>query len=280
MTRIHHSPGPGQSSLEFVARRHSGEFATECVEHVAAEVPIEVSFNHRPFAVMLASPRDLVDFTYGFALTEDVVGAPDDIATVNIHQSGSNVQINAIIPEAWARRLSARQRMLAGRSGCGLCGAARIEHVLRPAPRAETNLHIPPKALFRAVEGLPEHQEQNRALGSLHAAAFACRDGTILCVREDVGRHNALDKLIGAMFRAGMSPRTGFILVSSRCSYEMVHKTAIAGCGIVAALSAPTSMAIELAERKGIGLAAFAREGRFTVYAGQDRFQSNSLGET
>jgi FdhD protein len=135
-------------------------------------------------------------------------------------------------------------------------------------------LTVTPEAIHRASADLPCHQTLNRVVGAVHAAAFVSPDGAILAVREDIGRHNALDKLIGTLAAAGVDPASGFVLVTSRCSYEMVHKTASAGIALIASVSAPTSMAVELADKLGVTLVAFAREGRFTIYAG-----SNRIGE-
>jgi FdhD protein len=148
-----------------------------------------------------------------------------------------------------------------------VCGVDRFSEALRPIAAVETAARVAPTALRRAVADMARHQALNARVGATHAAAFADLSGEIRFVREDIGRHNALDKLIGALSPAGAEPDEGFVVVSSRCSYELVQKTAVAGVGLIAAVSAPTSLAVELAAKVGVGLVGFAREGRFTVYA-------------
>ncbi|MCW2285425.1 FdhD protein [Rhodoblastus acidophilus] len=261
-------PEPSRSLIAF---RVEPERVGRRQEDVAVEVPVAFFYNNRAFAVMLASPSDLEDYVRGFSLTEDVVGGFEDVQSIEIRPVARGVEIHAEIPFAWAARLAQRQRALAGRSGCGLCGADSFSDVFRPVAKIEGEPKFSAAAVRAAVAALSDHQALNRVVGAVHAAAFADEDGNILFCREDVGRHNALDKLIGALGGAGVSPASGFVVISSRCSYEMVHKAAMAGIGLIAAVSAPTSLAVELATKTGVGLLAFARETRFTIYAGERR---------
>jgi FdhD protein len=251
-------------------RFHDGE-ASARREAIAEETPVALVYNGQPFVVMMASPLDLEDFARGFSLTEGIVDAARDIEAIEIAQAPRGIEIRLTIGAGYANALSVRRRNLAGRSGCGLCGADSFASALRPIAKVAAPLTVPPAAIRRAVAELPHRQTLNQAVGAVHAAALASADGTLVMVREDIGRHNALDKLIGALAHAGIDPAAGFVVVTSRCSYEMVHKTASAGIALIVAVSAPTSLAVELAAKHHVTLAAFARDGRFTIYAVPDR---------
>lgn len=261
------------------ARRHGaldahpvvGGTAPDGHESVAEELPVALLYNGRSFAVMMATPADLGDFAVGFSLTEGIVEAANEVLATEIVALARGIELAVSILPARALALQARSRALAGRTGCGLCGVDQISEALRPVARVTALTRIAASAVDRAVAAFPGHQPLNRSTGATHAAAFADLDGDILLVREDVGRHNALDKLIGALCAAGRDPATGFVVVSSRCSYEMVHKTAAAGIPLIASVSAPTGLAVDLAGKVDVTLAAFARNGRFTVYAGGER---------
>lgn len=236
-------------------------------ETVAEEVPVALIYNGNSFAVMLATPADLDDFARGFSLTEGIVGSLSDIEAIETAPVSRGIEVRLTIDVGWANALAARRRNLAGRTGCGLCGADKFSDALRPIAPVKAPLAVTSAAIRRATVQLPLLQALNAEVGALHAAAFVAADGNIVMLREDIGRHNALDKLIGALAVAGTDRSKGFVLVSSRCSYEMVHKTAAAGIGLIAAVSAPTSLAIELATNLNVALLGFARDGRFTVYA-------------
>jgi FdhD protein len=167
--------------------------------------------------------------------------------------------------------LQQRRRTLAGRTGCGLCGVDSLEEAMRPVATSQAAETVSRQAIWNAMAALPARQQINRLNGATHAAGWAAADGTLLAVREDVGRHNALDKLGGALARSGAAIQGGFVVVTSRCSYEMVHKAAALRAAAIAAVSAPTSLAIETAEQAGIALVAFVRDGRLTVYANAGR---------
>lgn len=240
-------------------------------ELVAEEEPIALVFNGLSYAVMMATPADLEDFALGFALTEAILASPDELYDVEVERFARGAEVRMRVASERFAALRDRQRNLAGRTGCGLCGVDTIAEALRPVARVASELAISAQAIYTAMQSFPDRQSLNREVGAIHAAAFARPDGSLVVVREDVGRHNALDKLAGHLATAGIDGGTGFVVVSSRCSYEMVHKTAAAGVPLIASVSAPTALAVEFAEEAGVGLCAFAREGRFTIYARPER---------
>ena len=250
------------------AVRHDEGGAAACREAVVDERPVALVYNGRSFAVMMATPVDLGDFGIGFSLAEGIVERAAEIAALEVRPVARGVEIHMTIEAGRAAALEARRRLLAGRSGCGLCGVDGFSEALRPIARLTRRPAIAAAAVGRAMAAFPAGQVLNAAVGGVHAAAFADASGAIVASREDVGRHNALDKLVGALAAAGRPGDDGFVVVSSRCSYEMVHKTAAAGIGTIVAVSAPTSLAIELADKVGLTLIAFARDGRFTAYGG------------
>ncbi len=271
-----HAPLPGAVE-KTVLRRHRGRL-DETRDMVAAEVPVAFAINGTPFAVMMATPADLDDFALGFALGEGIVARPDELELESIGTSLEGVSIALSIPPDRAGVLDARRRGLEGRSGCGICGMAQIEAVLRPPPPVGDGPMIAPAALDRALRELQDRQPLNARTGATHAAGWAGADGGIALVREDVGRHNALDKLVGAMARAGIAPQSGFAVVTSRASYEMVMKAAQAGIALLAAISAPTALAIALAQSSGLTLVGFARAHGHVVYAHPRRLQGRAPG--
>lgn len=259
-------PVPGAVMRDAV--RYAADGRTPRAEAVAEEVPTVLVFNRFPFSVILASPLALDDLAVGFSLTEKLVARVDDIEAVNVVAVDQGFKVDVTLGSTSYAALRERHRrtLLVG-SSCGLCGTDSFAEALRPIDPVRSARTFRPEAITRAMGGLAAGQGLNRVVGAVHAAAFATPDGEIVAVREDIGRHNALDKLIGHLARSGVAASAGFAVVSSRCSYEMVHKTAAAGIPLIASVSAPTSLAIGLAESCGVGLAAFVREGRFTVYA-------------
>ncbi|MFA7506595.1 MAG: formate dehydrogenase accessory sulfurtransferase FdhD [Burkholderiaceae bacterium] len=236
------------------------------------ESPVELYYNGAAFAVMMATPLDLEDFAWGFSLSEDRVAGPGDILGVAVHEHGPGHVLDITVSSAVPAVLEPEPaRLMPGRSGCGLCGNRRLEDVMRPAPPVPDGPVLAPDALERARAALAQRQPLNAPTGAVHAAAWASPAGEILRVREDVGRHNALDKLLGALSREGFDPRDGFVLVTSRASYEMVIKTARLGIGLLAAISAPTALAVELAGASNLTLAGFVRPGRHVVYSHPQR---------
>lgn len=237
---------------------------------LAEEVPVELRYNREVFAVMMVTPTDLEDFAYGFSLSEDRVTRASDILGVTVHPRLEGFVIDIDAPAAAAVE-NGDARLLPGRSGCGLCGNRHLEDVLRPLSPVADGPVLGPDALERALAVLVQHQPLNAGTGAVHAAAWASSDGDILRVREDVGRHNALDKLLGALCRDGTDLRGGFVLVTSRASYEMVTKAASFGVGLLAAISAPTALAVDLAHASNLTLVGFVRPGRHVVYSHPQR---------
>ena len=235
---------------------------------IAEEVPVAMVYNGATFAVMMASPHDLDDFALGFSLTERLIGDPSQLLQLETHALIEGIELSMRVTDnaPGANLDQERQRLLPGRSGCGICGTRELENAVRHDGAVGEGVAISRDALEAALRELKERQPMNLATGAVHAAAWADTAGRILLVREDVGRHNALDKLIGAIHRAGIDVNTGFALVTSRASYEMVTKAASAGIALLAAISAPTALAIELARSAGITLVGFARPGSHNVY--------------
>lgn len=224
------------------------------------EVPVVLEYNCVTFAVMMASPTDLIDFSYGFSLTEGIIDKPSDIIYAQIKDAPKG-KIAAIEINAHAfHRLEKYNRTLSGRTGCGLCGVEKLEHAIKTLPKVNSHLTVKPSIIHQTMNALKSKQHLNKETGALHAAAFSDHNGNIIALREDVGRHNSLDKLIGHMIREKIDPALGFALITSRCSFEMVQKCAIVGIPIVVAVSATTGLAVSLAEQSGISLIAFARK--------------------
>ena len=240
-------------------------------DSVAVETPVALTYNRVSHVVMMASPSNLEDFAVGFSITEGLVGGVKDILSIRVIPRTGGVEVALTITEEWFDRLATQRRNLSGRTGCGLCGAENIEQALRQPSPVANGVVLTHEALQRAVAELEPHQPLQSETGATHGAAWCGLDGKILRLREDVGRHNALDKLIGSLVRKGFEPATGFMMISSRASYEMVYKTAAVGVEVLLAVSAPTSLAVEFAERSGISLVGFARPGRQNVYTFPDR---------
>ena len=252
-------------SVVSVSRRLQEDGASvENFDAVVAEVPIAMSFNGISYAVMMATPCDLEDFIRGFAIGEGIVDSARAIFDIDIEFGDVGVAVNATVSNETAHRLKSRRRSMAGPSGCGLCGIESIEHMTRDiSPLQGANLPSQ-AALDKALSGMRHRQVVSQSTAGAHAAVWCDMDGNIVSLREDVGRHNALDKLIGWH---SLKPADGFVLVSSRASYEMVAKAATAGLGVLAAVSAPTSMAIETARAANLKLIAFASNGRHALYS-------------
>ncbi|MGM9480890.1 formate dehydrogenase accessory sulfurtransferase FdhD [Roseateles sp. NT4] len=236
-------------------------------EQVAVEMPVALTVNEVSQAVMLATPADLEDFALGFALSEGWITSRRELLDVEVLAQADGIELALRVTAAREQHLKARRRMLAGRTGCGLCGLESLAQLgaVQPAPVQAPALAA--GALDRALAGMRAAQVLNARCGGLHAAAWCHLDGELQWAREDIGRHNALDKLAGALARRDTDAREGFVLMSSRASYELVHKTAMAGIGLLACMSAPSSLAISTAQGLGLQLWAFVREGRATRYA-------------
>jgi len=264
------APLPAGIARRAVERWRHGK--RHCVDDdIAEEVPIAFVYNDAPFAVMMATPADLADFATGFALSEGIVEHARDARIERIEHLIEGIEIRLRIPESRAQMLERRRRSMSGRSGCGVCGSELLETALRhPAP-VNTEIHLTVPALHRALSELRRAQTLGGLTGATHAAGWAGLDGGLQLAREDVGRHNALDKLIGAMAAAHLRPADGFVVVTSRASYEMAMKAASAGIAVMAAISAPTALAITLAEHTNLTLIGFAREDGHAVYTHPQR---------
>lgn len=238
---------------------------------VPIEAPVAIEICGIGYAVMMATPFDLTDYAIGFALSEGLIGDKNEILDLAAHEVEGGWIVRLNLPPAGAGRARERARRRVTESSCGLCGIDNIAQVLRPLPPVTARLAVGREAISRALAELAAHQPLGRATGAVHAAAFCTPDGRIVLAREDVGRHNALDKLIGALARAGLDPAAGFVLLSARCSYELVEKTVRAGCPVLVTISAPTTLAVERAAQAGLTLLALARPDSVLMVSDPER---------
>ncbi len=266
--------GYAKPLLELGAKRWENGAVTERIEVIAEETPVAIIYNGLPHVVMMATPQDLDDFVLGFSVTEELITTPADLYSVECVRYSQGIELQATVAPACEEIIASRTRRLTGRTGCGICGADSVAAVLKQLHRVDDDVHIAQEALPRAFRALLSHQELNTAAGAVHAAAWATLEGDIQVVREDVGRHNALDKLIGALLARGVDPKAGFVAVTSRASFEMVQKTTVLGAPLMAAVSGPTGLAVRIAEQAGLTLVGFARDNRYTMYAHPQRLLS------
>ena len=224
------------------------------------EVPVALEFNGLSYAVMMATPADLEDFARGFALTEGLARTPADITDIGVAETDKGWIVRAQLAGLGVEKLTERVRTRVAESSCGLCGIENLEAVARPLPPVAAHDDLAPAAIFAALGELRNHQPLTRVTGAAHAAAFCSIEGAIRTVREDVGRHNAMDKLVGALAAAGEDPARGFILSTARCSYEIVEKAVRAGATRLITVSLATSMAVERAQAAGLSLWCLARD--------------------
>ncbi|MDR1968826.1 MAG: formate dehydrogenase accessory sulfurtransferase FdhD [Burkholderiaceae bacterium] len=248
-----------------VRRLHQGR-AGNATDSIAEEVPIALEYNGISHAVMLATPLDLDDFALGFSLAEGMIAHPDEYYGMQIERSALGITLHLEIASAAFARLKDRRRTLAGRTGCGLCGTESLAKVARELPPLGDGPRFDAVAINRAMADLHAHQLLHQATGAVHAAAWCEGDGTLRHLREDVGRHNALDKLIGALAAQHVDAPQGFIAITSRASFEMVQKSVAAGVTLLAAISAPTTLAVDSARAARLTLAGFVRDDKFTLY--------------
>ena len=241
--------------------------ARAVVEQIAEEAPIALVYNGVPHVVVMASPANLEDLALGFSLTEAVIGTAAELGGIEIVPEKTGYTIYLSVPSERVAAIEQRRRNMTARTGCGVCGAETIEQAMRAVPKVAGARRVTRQAMTAAMEQLPSLQTLNAATGATHAAAWANLDGQLQLLREDVGRHNALDKLIGALAAGGMDTAQGFAVITSRASYEMVQKAAMAGIGLLAAVSAPTALAVRIAHEAGVTLAGFVRGERCMVYA-------------
>lgn len=243
-------------------------------DHLAEETPVALEFNGISHATMLATPADLEDFAVGFSLSEGIIDSVADVRGIDVLPQCDGIVVQVEISSACEARLKSRRRAMAGRTGCGLCGVETLPEVLRPVDPVPAGAPLAIGAVLRAMGAMRARQALHDLTGATHAAGWADADGTVALVREDVGRHNALDKLVGALARQAMPAGGGMVLVSSRASFEMVQKTASAGVGVLAAVSAPTALAVRLADSAGIALLGFLRGADATLYSHPERITS------
>jgi FdhD protein len=263
----------GARSLD-VLRWRAGQ-AQQVDDWLTEEVPVALQYNGVSHAVMLATPLDLEDFATGFSLGEGIIEQAGQLYDCEAEHGPLGITLHLEVATRCLEVLRQRRRTLAGRTGCGLCGTDSLEQVLRPLRElpAHARSSVGSEAVARALRALRTQQRLNAATGAVHAAGWCDDDGRLLLLREDVGRHNALDKLIGAMARAGNDASHGFVVVTSRASVEMVQKAAQAGVPLLVAVSAPTALAVQTARSVGMGLAGLARGDDLVVYSGAQRIR-------
>ncbi len=262
------------TSTEVLVDRWRDGRVERVADRVAEEVPVALTYHGVSHVVMLATPSDLEDLAAGFTLSEGIVASPNEILSLEASQhDDGNFEVRIGIAAERFADLLRRQRNTSGRTGCGLCGAATFEDAIRTPERIVSDLSVSSAELHEALIAIRRHQHINSETGSVHAAAWVAPGAGIRLVREDVGRHNALDKVIGALIRAKEDLSRGWFLITSRASYEMVQKTAVVGVPLLAAVSAPTAFAVRLAEASGLTLIGFAREHQHVVYAHSSRLK-------
>lgn len=253
------TPSTSSGQTELAELRRDGTRGSVSRQWVP-EVPVALEFNGLAYAVMMASPTDLEDFALGFALTEGLAKQPSDLSDIDVVEVEKGRIVRASLTGLGIDQLTERVRTRVAESSCGLCGIENLDAVAKPLPKVPDHAALDPQAIFRALGDLRDYQQLGRATGAAHAAAFVAVDGTILHAREDVGRHNAMDKLIGALARAGQNPADGFILSTARCSYEIVEKAVRAGATRLVTISLPTGMAVDRATAAGLSLWCLARD--------------------
>ncbi len=233
---------------------------------LAAEVPVSLTYNGVAHVVMMMTPDHLEDFAFGFSLSEQIVRSPDGLLSVRTRTMENGILLDVEIAKDCHVDLLEGRRNMVGQTSCGICGVVELEHAVRDLEPIEARPAPDRDALFAALKDVRTQQTLNAETGAVHAAAFCAGDGTIAALREDVGRHNAMDKLIGHMAREGMDAASGFILLTSRCSYELVQKAVVTRVPLLAAISAPTALAVELAEAHGLTLVALARSDEMLCF--------------
>ncbi|WP_373475855.1 formate dehydrogenase accessory sulfurtransferase FdhD [Sphingorhabdus sp.] len=262
-------PENGTKPFRFSVIRAEGGPLEIIDRQTIVEAAISIEYNGIGYAVMMATPVDLDDFGTGFSLSEGLIENAGQILAIDSHKTDLGWILRIQLPNESAEKVFARARQRVSESSCGLCGMDNLHEVMRLLPRMEAQIDVPDAAIFAALSSLREHQTLNAATGSAHAAAFCAADGTILMTREDVGRHNALDKLIGALARLGIDPSSGFILLTARCSLELVQKTILANCATLVTISAASDLALQFARSSGLRLVSLARPDSALVAIGQ-----------
>lgn len=237
--------------------------AQDCL---AEETPVALVYNGVSHAVMLATAQDLEDFALGFSMSEGIISHASEMYSIDIVKQTNGIELHCEIASERFLQLKERRRTLAGKTGCGLCGAENLAQAIRYPEKLNLTYDFELKSIQQGLQAMQGQQILQRQTGATHACAYVQADGEIVLLREDVGRHNALDKLVGALANASVD-KTGFIITTSRASFEMVQKTASAGVGMLVAVSAPTGLAVRVAKQCGLTLLGFARDNRFVVYS-------------
>jgi len=246
---------------------------------IPEETALALTYNGAAYAVMMATPRDLADFAVGFSLTEGIVAAPQDINQFDIVEQEIGIELRLWLAAPRAAALDQRRRHMAGPTGCGLCGIESLAQAMRPVPRVTDGARFRPAEILQALDAVAFRQDLNRQTRAVHAAAFWRSTSGLVAVREDVGRHNALDKLVGALARERIAGAPGMIVLTSRVSVEMVQKTAAFGAPVVVAMSAPTGLAVRTAQAAGITLVAVARSDGFEIFSHPERIAMEAQAE-
>ena len=268
-----------QTTSERRVERYSGGARSLTTDAVAEEAPIALVYQGVPNVVMLATPADLEDFAVGFTVSEGLVANQGEIHEIRIEEGAAAIDVHIRIAPARFSALLQQRRNLTGRTGCGLCGAETVEQAMRPVNTVPAGPQVDADELHAALRDLSSRQPVNARTGSVHAAGWVVAGKGLHSVREDVGRHNALDKTIGSLLRAGMDLAKGYMLITSRASFEMVQKSATVGIGLLAAVSAPTGLAVSTAEKSGMTLIGFARAGQHVAYAHPHKIKNTARME-
>jgi FdhD protein len=246
---------------------------------IPEETAIALTYNGGTYAVMMGTPQDLADFAVGFSLSEGIVRTPDDVRSLDVVDLDDGIELRMWLAQANADRVNERRRHIAGPTGCGICGIDSIAEALRPADVVARGQRFSSREVMAAMQNIPPLQTLNIETRAVHAAAFWMPGRGTVALREDVGRHNALDKLAGALAQARIGASEGMVLLTSRVSVEMVQKTAAMGAPVIVAVSAPTALAVRMADAAGITLAAIARADGFEIFTRPDRIMSTAIAQ-
>lgn len=250
----------GWAAFSFSLLRPDNAPATKLDRRLIREAPVAIEYNGIGYAVMMATPVELDDFATGFSLSEQLVADAGEILSIATHRAEKGWIVRVQLPAAKAEKVYARARQRVSESSCGLCGMDNLDEVMRDLPTVTARIEVEDHTIFTALNALRDHQHLNAATGAAHAAAFCSPDGRILLVREDVGRHNAFDKLLGAIARSGKAASGGFILLTARCSFELAQKAILSNCPMLVTISAASDLAANIAAQHGLRLISLARQ--------------------
>jgi FdhD protein len=268
-------PEAGFTHFRFSVLKPGDEANGYTERAIVAETPIAIEYNGIGYAVMMATPIDLNDFAIGFSLSEGLVDAQHQILSIDSHSTVQGWILRVQLPSSKIQKVIDRARQRVSESSCGLCGMDNLDEVMRPLPQVTAAIDLQKVAIFSALNDLRAHQPLSVATGASHAAAFCAPDGKILMVREDVGRHNALDKLFGALATHSIVASSGFVLLTARCSFELVQKTILANCPALVTISAATDLAITTAAHHNLTLISLARPDGVLIDANLNAWSQN-----